>query len=106
MPTLLILSYFFPPSNDIAARRFGTMAGWLESLGFNVYILTTFSQGSLPQDIDEGAIGKNLPAWMTLPMKNCPLSSIGSANRCGKKVFTCGQWIAPWLPGTGKLRPI
>ncbi|NLB51766.1 MAG: glycosyltransferase family 4 protein [Syntrophomonadaceae bacterium] len=56
MPNLLILSYFFPPSNDIAARRFGTMAGWLESLGFNVYILTTFSQGSLPQDIDEDKV--------------------------------------------------
>lgn len=56
MINVLIVSYFFPPSNDIGARRFGTMASCLEKTGIHVNVLTTHSQGSLPLAIAEDQV--------------------------------------------------
>lgn len=56
MNKILIISYYFPPSNDIAARRFGTMVAYLESMGVRVYVLTTNSDGSIPVRIPEERI--------------------------------------------------
>ncbi len=53
MTNVLIVSYFFPPSNDIAARRFGTMTAHLENAGIHVNVVTTHSQGSLSLHIAE-----------------------------------------------------
>jgi hypothetical protein len=56
MIKILIVSYYFPPANDIGSRRFGTMSGCLEKAGMRVNVLTTHSQGSLPVLIAEDQV--------------------------------------------------
>lgn len=51
MKHVLIISYSFPPLNNIAARRFGEMVGYMEQFGWRPYIITTESQGILPLNI-------------------------------------------------------
>lgn len=41
MKKVLIVSYYFPPINMIAAKRFGTMCKYFESYGYEPFILTT-----------------------------------------------------------------
>jgi len=59
---ILIVTYHFPPVNNIAARRFGEMAPYMREFGWEPFILTTHSEGDLPVGIPEGHIirvGKN-----------------------------------------------
>lgn len=53
MKKVLIITYSFPPLNNIAARRFGELAPYMRSLGWEPIILTTSSKGSLPIRISE-----------------------------------------------------
>ncbi len=53
MKNVLIITYFFPPSNDIASRRFGTMAHYLQKMGLDVHVLTTNSKGNLISSVPE-----------------------------------------------------
>jgi len=60
---VLIVSYNFPPVNNIAARRFGEMAPYMEEFGWRSWIITTNSSGSLPVRLSPSRIfrvGKNL----------------------------------------------
>ena len=41
MKKILIVSYYFPPLNLIAAKRYGTMCKYFEEYGFEPYIITT-----------------------------------------------------------------
>ena len=41
MKKILIVSYYFAPLNNIAAKRFGTMCKYFEKYGYEAYILTT-----------------------------------------------------------------
>jgi len=41
MKKVLIVSYYFPPLNNIAAKRFGTMCKYFEKYGYETYVLTT-----------------------------------------------------------------
>lgn len=41
MKNVLIVSYYFPPINMIAAKRYGTMCKYFEKYGYKPYILTT-----------------------------------------------------------------
>lgn len=41
MKKVLIVSYYFPPINMIAAKRYGTMCKYLEEYGYKPYIITT-----------------------------------------------------------------
>lgn len=50
---VLIISYHFPPVNNIAARRFSELIPFLKQLGWEPYVLTTNSEGSLPTHLDE-----------------------------------------------------
>ncbi|WP_158653483.1 glycosyltransferase family protein [Acinetobacter indicus] len=56
MKKVLILSYSFPPFNNIASRRFGDMVEYFESFGWDAYVLTTKSKGDLPVNIDESKV--------------------------------------------------
>lgn len=56
MKNILIVSYSFPPLNNIAARRFGEMYKYLKKFGWNPYILTTNSEGNLHIEVDESNI--------------------------------------------------
>lgn len=52
MKNVLIVSFFFPPYNSIASKRYGTMAKYMESYGFRPYILTIGAErnGKIPID--------------------------------------------------------
>lgn len=51
MKNLLIISYSFPPLNNIAARRFGQMVQHLEGHGWLPWVLTASASGPLPQPL-------------------------------------------------------
>jgi len=53
MKKVLIISYHFPPVNNIAARRFGGMVGYMKEFGWEPFVLTTNSKGNLPVNIPE-----------------------------------------------------
>jgi glycosyltransferase involved in cell wall biosynthesis len=44
--SLLLVSYFYPPTRDTGARRPAAMAKWLDRLGWDVTVLTTRAFGS------------------------------------------------------------
>lgn len=48
MKKVLIVTYSFPPLNNIASRRFGEMVPFLKDNGWEPHILTTNSNGTLP----------------------------------------------------------
>lgn len=41
MKKVLIVSYYFPPLNNIASKRYGTMCKYFSQNGYDAYILTT-----------------------------------------------------------------
>lgn len=53
MKKVLIISYHFPPVNNIAARRFGGMVSYMPNFGWEPFVLTTNSKGDLPVAIPE-----------------------------------------------------
>lgn len=53
MKKVLIISYAFPPVNDIASRRYGEMVPFFKGLGWEPYVLTTKSSGDLEHKINE-----------------------------------------------------
>lgn len=56
MNEVLIISYNFPPLEDIAARRYGLMVEYMEKHGYRPLVLTTEAQGSLPVRLSESQI--------------------------------------------------
>ncbi|MCM3088666.1 glycosyltransferase [Bhargavaea ginsengi] len=56
MKNVLIISYSFPPLNNIASRRFGEMCEYLTMFGWDPYILTTKSNGPLETIVEEDKI--------------------------------------------------
>lgn len=46
MRKVLVVSYYFPPLNNIAAKRFGTMCEYFEEYGYQTVILTSNSHGN------------------------------------------------------------
>ncbi len=47
MKKVLIISYYFPPLNSIAAKRYGTMCKYFKENGYDAYILTTVVEDGL-----------------------------------------------------------
>lgn len=56
MKKVLIVSYSFPPFNNIASRRFGEMVEYFEEFGWDPYVLTTPASGDLSVLIDESKV--------------------------------------------------
>ncbi|WP_104484435.1 glycosyltransferase family protein [Acinetobacter indicus] len=56
MKKVLIISYSFPPFNNIASRRFGEMVEYFKIFGWDPYILTTNAIGDLPVNLDKTKI--------------------------------------------------
>lgn len=69
MKKVLIVSYFFPPVNVIASKRYGTMCKYFEKNGYIPYVLTTKH--------DEN-IGTNLRLDYKLPIDKKRIIRIGS----------------------------
>lgn len=53
MKNALIISYSFPPLNNIAARRFGEMSPFMPDYGLRPWIISTNSVGDLPVQVPE-----------------------------------------------------
>lgn len=53
MKKVLIISYSFPPINNIASRRYGEMATYMSDFGWEPFVLTTKSSGDLVVEIPE-----------------------------------------------------
>lgn len=53
MKRVLVISYSFPPLNNIAARRFGQMLQYFENNGWEPWVLTAASEGPLPLPVPE-----------------------------------------------------
>lgn len=53
MKKVLIISYDYPPLNNIAARRYSQIVTYLQKFGWEPYILTTNSTGDLPTNLSE-----------------------------------------------------
>ena len=51
MKKVLIVSYFFPPINLIAAKRYGVMCRYLEKYGYKPYVITTYYDRSQCPDV-------------------------------------------------------
>lgn len=56
MRNVLIISYYFPPVNKIAARRYGQMVEFMAENGWVPWVLTKDFSGDLPVLIDEAQI--------------------------------------------------
>lgn len=53
MRKILIISYNFPPVNNIGARRYGEMVSYMLKFGWEPFVLTTRNNGDLPVEIPE-----------------------------------------------------
>jgi glycosyltransferase involved in cell wall biosynthesis len=54
--SILLVSYFYPPSRDTGILRPVAMAKWLGRLGHRVTVLTTSAYGSLPNDAEADVV--------------------------------------------------
>lgn len=61
--SLLLVSYFFPPTRDTGAQRPAAMAKWLGRLGWDVTVLTTSAFGS-EQAAGSKEQGAEVPDWI------------------------------------------
>lgn len=53
MKKILIISYYFPPFNSIASKRYGDMCKYMKNYGYEPYILTTNNTGDLSLPVPE-----------------------------------------------------
>ena len=53
MKKVLIISYDFPPVNNVASRRYGDMVSYMPNYDWEPYILTTNNSGDLKVEIPE-----------------------------------------------------
>lgn len=83
MKKVLIISYSFPPLNNIASRRFSEIASYFYELGWEPYILTTHSDGDLVTNIPQENIFRvsNHPQRSTLKPNNISSQNFFANNR-------------------------
>ncbi len=82
MKKVLIVSYYFPPIEVIAAKRFGTMCKYFEENGYKPYVLTTKIDGNLGVDV-----GRKLE----LPIDKKQIIQIGSDRTNGEIENICAK---------------
>lgn len=70
MKKVLIVSYYFPPINMVAARRYGTMCKYFEEYGYEPYVITTRQDRNVGWDV-----GMDLE----LPLDRKKIIKIGSS---------------------------
>ena len=75
MKKVLIISFFFPPYNCIASKRWGYMTGYLREYGYDPYVICSDQAGELHAGIEEshiyriGGAEKDLSRQMPLGKK-------------------------------------
>lgn len=76
MKKILIVSYYFPPLNLIAAKRYGTMCKYFEEYGFEPYIITTKH--------DRAFIEWNVRFDLKLPVSQKQIIQLGKSKKIMK----------------------
>jgi len=92
MKKVLIVSYYFPPIEVIAAKRFGTMCKYFEENGYKPYVLTTKIDGNLGVDV-----GRKLE----LPIDKKQIIQIGSDRTNGEIENICAKSFVDILTHNG-----
>ena len=75
MKITLIVSFFFPPYNCIASKRWGYMTKYLREYGYDPYVICSDQHGTLPVGIEEshifriGGAEKDLSRYMSFGRK-------------------------------------
>lgn len=77
MKKVLIISYFFPPVNMMASKRYGTMCKYFEENGYIPYVLTT------KYDV---TMKRNIMFDSEIPIDNDNIIRIGSVRRNAESV--------------------
>lgn len=83
MKKVLIITYSFPPLNNIAARRFGDLSKHLKKNGWEASILTTNSKGPLEITVPS----KNIFRIGTHPQKSSEIKGSSSNGNSFKSMF-------------------
>ncbi|VEF49592.1 TPR/glycosyl transferase domain protein [Bacillus freudenreichii] len=86
MKKVLIITYSYPPLNNIASRRFGDLSKYLKECDWEPFVLTTNSVGHLNVAINEG----NIIRIGTHPQKT---TEIQSPSNKGNKILSMKRKI-------------
>jgi hypothetical protein len=86
MKKVLIVSYFFPPKNMLASKRYGIMCKYMNNFGWDPYVITLESIGDLP-----------------IPLKKDHIIRIGNEVNIGNGQLTVLQVLVLWLSKIIKL---
>lgn len=79
MKKVLIVSYYFPPINMIASKRYGSMCKYFEEYGYKPYILTTRHTRSVWLDVKmelELPVNKDQVIRIGKPEENCVVDNL------------------------------
>lgn len=107
MKRALIITYYFPPVNIIASKRYGEMAPYMKEFGWEPFILTAKSQGDLKVTIPEEniiRIGENCDSgkktvvegsYEKIPLFLKPFYFL--YKKSGIKLATIDRFLFSWL---------
>lgn len=102
----LIITYYFPPMNMIASKRFGGMIRYFKACNWEAFIVTTNSTGDLEVDIDEkhiyrfGKIDQRTKGYSGFSAKGKIYSSMARVLLFGMTAHmkTIGRELITWYP--------
>lgn len=92
MKKVLIISYFFPPVNMMASKRYGTMCKYFEDHGYKPYVITTRCSG---------INWLNVKTDLECPIEKDHVIAFGRADNNRIAVNTCGAYILQMLQNQG-----
>lgn len=90
LKNVLIITYSFPPLNNIAARRFGEMVKYMEQNRWKPYIVTTNCQGMLDVTLPEKQcmrIGKHPQTFTRIDSIDLSLNSLPNILERTRQIF-------------------
>lgn len=92
MKKVLIISYYFPPINMMAAKRYGTMCRYFEDHGYKPYVITTRCRK---------ISWLNVKTDMECPIEKNQIITFGRADHNSIVESTCGAYILQMLRKKG-----
>lgn len=96
MKKILIISYEFPPVENIASGRFGSMVEYLPEYGYEPLVLTSESEGTLPVVLEDDRIFR----VGTQRQKTARIDTDKNAFKIPKPL----EWLKNKMPGISDLR--
>ena len=103
--SLLLVSYFYPPTRDTGAQRPAAMAKWLARLGWDVRVLTTTAFGDETKGSEPTVIRtRDLQTWRARMAGHAKVDSLFDSDSYTGKPHPLSKVIVPeplavaWLP--------